>query len=415
MTDPDAQVIGAVLMARLDALAAFTDEPGRLSRFYLTPAHRAAAETVRGWMQEAGLAAEIDAVGNVVGRTAPGSDRPVLLLGSHIDTVRDAGRYDGAFGVLAAIAGVAELARRGVMLPFDLEILAFGDEEGARFPATLSGSRAVAGCLAPSALDMTDAQGVSLGEALRRFGCDPAGIPALSRLGRKVLGYLELHIEQGPVLEAEGLPVGIVTAIAGAVRLTVTLRGEAGHAGTVPMAMRHDALAAAAELVLAVEAAAKAGGNSLVATVGQLSLQPGAPNSIPGDVVLSIDLRADGDALRDAALARIEAERDRIAAARGIVIDMKPTYEAPAVTCDADLQSVLAAAIESFGIVPRRLASGAGHDAMVMGALGPVGMLFTRCRGGISHTPAESITAEDAALSVLVLCRALEILGARMA
>jgi hydantoinase/carbamoylase family amidase len=252
---------------------------------------------------------------------------------------------------------------------------------------------------------------VSLREALRRFGCDPDGIPALSRHGRKVLGYLELHIEQGPELEAEDLPVGIVTAIAGAVRLAVTIRGEAGHAGTVPMAMRHDALAAAAEFVLAVESAAHTGAGSLVATVGQLSLRPDAPNSIPGEVVCSIDLRAVRDALREAALGRIEAARARIAAARDVAIEMRATYEASTVTCDAGLQAVLAEAIAFHGIRPRRLASGAGHDAMVMGVLGPVGMLFTRCRGGISHTPAESITAGDAALSVLVLCRALEILG----
>jgi allantoate deiminase len=409
----DARVaeIGATLMARLDALACFTDEPGRLTRFYLTPAHRAAADQVRRWMEEARLTSETDAIGNVVGRTRPGSDKPLLILGSHIDTVRDAGRYDGALGVLGAIAAVEELRRRGVTLPFDIEIIAFGDEEGARFPSTLAGSRAVAGTFDVATLDVLDAEGVSLRQALVAFGCDPAGIPALSRRGRHVVGYLELHIEQGPVLEAEGLPVGIVTAIAGAVRLTVTLRGAAGHAGTVPMAMRRDALAAAAELVLAVEEAARLNEGGVVATVGQLALRPGASNSIPGEVVLSIDLRAERDDVRDAALHRIETAARAIAATRHVAIELRGTYEAPAVQCDAGLQAVLAAAVTACGLPARYLQSGAGHDALVMGPLGRIGMLFTRCRGGVSHTPAESITAGDAGLSVMVICSAIEMLA----
>jgi allantoate deiminase len=400
--------IGAALMARLDALACFTDEPGRLTRFYLTQAHRVAADQVRAWMEEAGLTSEIDAIGNVVGRTELAPERPLLILGSHIDTVRDAGRYDGALGVLGAIAAIEELRRRGAVVPFDIEVIAFGDEEGARFPSTLSGSRAVAGSFDLATLDVVDAEDVSLRQALVGFGCDPAGIPALSRRGRRVVGYLELHIEQGPVLEAEGLPVGVVTAIAGAVRLTATLRGVAGHAGTVPMAMRRDALAAAAELVLAVEEAAQVNGGGLVATVGQLALRPGASNSIPGEVVLSIDLRAERDDVRDATLQRIETAARAIAATRHVTIELRRTYEAPAVQCDAGLQAILATVIGGCGLPVCHLQSGAGHDALVMGPLGRIGMLFTRCRGGVSHTPAESITAEDAGLSVMVLCSAIE-------
>jgi allantoate deiminase len=409
----DARVaeIGAALMARLDALARFTDEPGRLTRFYLTPAHRAAADQLRGWMEEAGLTSEIDAIGNVVGRAGVVSDRPLLILGSHIDTVRDAGRYDGALGVLGAIAAVEELRRRGAALPFDVEVIAFGDEEGARFPATLSGSRAVAGSFDLATLDVVDAEGVSLRQALEAFGCDPADIRALSRRGRRVVGYLELHIEQGPVLEAEGLPVGVVTAIAGAVRVTATLRGVAGHAGTVPMAMRRDALTAAAELVLAVEEAAQVNGGGLVATVGQLTLRPGASNSIPGEVVLSIDLRAERDHVRDAALHLIETAARAIAATRQVMVELRATYEAPAVQCDAGLQAILARAVTAFGLPVCHLQSGAGHDALVMGPLGRIGMLFTRCRGGVSHTPAESITLEDAGVSVMVLCSAIEMLA----
>jgi allantoate deiminase len=409
----DARVaeIGAALMARLDTLAQFTDEPGRLTRFYLTPAHRAAADRVRGWMEEAGLTSEIDAIGNVVGRTGRGSERPLLILGSHIDTVRDAGRYDGTLGVLGAIAALEEARRCGAELPFDIEVIAFGDEEGARFPATLSGSRAVAGTFDLATLAVVDADGISLRQALEAFGCDPTGIPALSRRGRRVVGYIELHIEQGPVLEAEGLPIGVVTAVAGAVRLTVTLRGVAGHAGTVPMAMRRDALAAAAELVLAVEEAALVNGGGLVATVGQLALRPGASNSIPGEVVLSIDLRAERDNIRDAALHRVETAARAIAATRHVSIELRGTYEAPAVQCDAGLQAILANAVEACGLPVRYLQSGAGHDALVMGPLGRIGMLFTRCSGGVSHTPAERITAEDAGISVMVLCSAIELLA----
>ena len=411
MQDARVAEIGAALMARLDALARFTDEPGRLTRFYLTPAHRAAADQLRGWMEEAGLTSEIDAIGNVVGRAGVVSDRPLLILGSHIDTVRDAGRYDGALGVLGAIAAVEELRRRGAALPFDVEVIAFGDEEGARFPATLSGSRAVAGSFDLATLDVVDAEGVSLRQALEAFGCDPADIRALSRRGRRVVGYLELHIEQGPVLEAEGLPVGVVTAIAGAVRVTATLRGVAGHAGTVPMAMRRDALTAAAELVLAVEEAAQVNGGGLVATVGQLTLRPGASNSIPGEVVLSIDLRAERDHVRDAALHLIETAARAIAATRQVMVELRATYEAPAVQCDAGLQTMLARAVTAFGLPVCHLQSGAGHDALVMGPLGRIGMLFTRCRGGVSHTPAESITLEDAGVSVMVLCSAIEMLA----
>lgn len=394
---------GPVLMERLDALAQFTDEPGVLTRLYLSPAHKAAALQVERWMTMAGMSARIDAVGNVVGRyegVAPGM--PALLIGSHVDTVRNAGKYDGNLGVLAAIAAVAELDRLGERRPFAVEVLAFGDEEGVRFPVTLSGSRAIAGILEPHALDAEDGGGVTVREALQGFGCDPSDIAGVRRRKQAVLGYVELHIEQGPVLEAEGLPVGIVTAINGASRYAVEVTGEAGHAGTVPMALRKDALVAAAEMVIAVERRC-AMLPDLVGTVGTLEVVQGAVNVVPGAVRFTIDIRAPADATRSEAIADLEREFEAIAGRRRVRMSLSRTYDAPAVTCAPWLMDHLEAAVVRLGIRPRRLPSGAGHDGLAVAALCPVGMLFIRCGAGISHHPAEAITAEDADVAVRVL------------
>ena len=391
-------------MARLAHLATFTSTPGSLTRLFLTPAHKAAAGQVAAWMQDAGLRTEMDAIGNVVGCTHPAGDaRPALLLGSHIDTVRQAGRYDGAFGVLAAIAALAELRGQGRTLPFPVEVIAFGDEEGVRFPVTMTGSRAVAGCFDPAALDAADAEGVSLRDALAAFGCDPDAIPGVSRAGRPVLGYVEAHIEQGPVLEAQSLPLGIVTAIAGATRLRATVTGTAGHAGTVPMSMRHDALVAAAGMVMAVEHVA-ASRRGLVATVGQMLVQPGAPNSIPGEVEFTLDIRAGDDAVRLKGVTDIQHAIRQVGSERGVGVQLRTTHDAPAVACDPHLQAALTGAVEKLGVPPLHLPSGAGHDAMAMARLCPVGMLFTRCWRGVSHNPAEAIVTTDAGLAVLALC-----------
>ena len=394
---------GEALMARLDDLARFTDQPGALTRLYLSPAHKAATRQVAAWMEEAGMAAEVDAVANVAGRyegERPGL--PAVLLGSHIDTVRDAGRYDGNLGVIAAIQAVAELNRRGERLPFAVEVLAFGDEEGVRFPTALAGSRAVAGTFDPATLDARDADGVSVREALEAFGCDPSAIPSIARRRDQALAYVEVHIEQGPVLEAEGLPVGVVTAINGASRFKAEVTGEAGHAGTVPMGLRKDALAAAAEMVLAVERRAAAA-PELVGTVGRLEVAPGAVNVIPAAARFTIDLRAPDDAVRNAAAADIENAFRDTAVRRGVELRLERTYDEPARACDPALIEQLAATVEHAGIRPRRLPSGAGHDGLAMAALCPIGMLFVRCEGGISHNPAESITTEDADVAVRVL------------
>jgi len=390
------------LMDRLADLATASDDAVGLTRLFLSPAHARAAEMVKGWMREAGLTTEIDAIGNVVGRTPPRPDAPTLLLGSHIDTVRNAGWYDGNFGVCAAIEALGVSGA----LPYNVEIVAFGDEEGVRFPATLAGSRAVAGTFDPVTLALCDADGASLGDALRQFGCDPAAIPAIARSPEDIAAYVELHIEQGPVLEAENLALGIVTAINGASRFAVTVTGAAGHAGTVPMALRRDALAAAAAMITAIEMRAQET-PGLVATVGSLSLRPGAPNSIPGEVRFSIDIRAPEDNTRLAAITDIRAALANIAERRHVAAEMTQIHDAPATPCAAWLQDQLAEAVAAIGITPFHLPSGAGHDAMAIAALCPVGMFFVRCKGGVSHTPDESITGEDADLAVAALTRFL--------
>jgi len=395
--------LGEPVMARLESLAGFTEVPGELTRLYLSPAHKSAALQVEQWMIGAGMEVAIDAVGNVVGRyEGRESGRPALLLGSHIDTVRNAGKYDGALGVLAAIEAVAGLHASGERRPFPIEVVAFGDEEGVRFPVTLTGSRALAGTLDPAALDAKDADGMSLREALQQFGCDPLQISKVPRPPEDVLGYLEVHIEQGPVLEAEGLPVGVVTAINGASRFVVDLTGEAGHAGTVPMTLRKDALAAAAEMILAIERRATAT-SGLVATVGVIEAMPGAVYVVPGAARFSIDIRARADSVRADAIAGLERDLAAIAERRGIGMAMRRTYDAPAATCAPWLVEELEAAVARTGIRPRRLSSGAGHDALAMVDLCPIGMLFVRCKGGVSHNPAEQVTAEDAAAAVRVL------------
>jgi hydantoinase/carbamoylase family amidase len=394
---------GAKLMARLDAFAAFTGEPGRLTRLFLSEAHRRAAEAFIGWCAEAGLEARIDAAGNVVARyEGRRAGAPALMLGSHIDTVRDAGRYDGNYGALAALAIVEALAASGERLDHAVEIVAFGDEEGVRYRTTLTGSRALAGDYPADALDQKDAAGVMMRDALGAFGGDPDKVLGLR--ADHVAAFVEGHIEQGPVLEAEGLPIGVVTAINGASRLEVGVDGQAGHAGATPMTLRRDAFAAAAEMALMIERRARAEPD-LVATVGRMEVWPGAANVIPGHAQFSIDLRAPDDARRAVAIADLTARIEAIAAARGVRSSLAKTHEAAAFVCDPRIVAGLTRAVEEMGVPPRLLPSGAGHDTMVMGGLCPAGMLFVRCRGGISHNPLESITLEDCAFGLAALTR----------
>ncbi|MGA8584520.1 MAG: allantoate amidohydrolase [Roseiarcus sp.] len=394
---------GRRLMARLDAFAAFSDEPRRLTRLFLSDAHRRAAEAFIGWCGEAGLEARIDAAGNVVARyEGRRAGAPALMLGSHIDTVRDAGRYDGNYGALAALAVVETLAERGERLDHAIEIVAFGDEEGVRFRTTLTGSRALAGTYPEDALDQRDSAGVSMREALKAFGGDPERAGSIRRTG--VAAFVEAHIEQGPILEAEGLPLGIVTAINGATRLEVGVDGVAGHAGATPMRLRRDALTAAAETALAIEARARSEAD-LVATVGRFDVWPDATNVIPGHVQFSIDIRSPDDARRAAARIDLEQLIGAIAAARGVSVSVAIPHDASAFACDRSIIADLKKAVEAVGVPPRLLPSGAGHDTMVMGKLCRAGMLFVRCKGGVSHNPLESITVEDCALGLKALTR----------
>ena len=393
------------ILQRCDALARHSELPGGLTRVFLSPQARAAADLVLGWMREAGMQARLDAIGNAVGRYE--GERPAaacLMLGSHLDTVRDAGKYDGMLGVVTAIECVHLLNAREARLPFAIEVVGFGDEEGVRFGTTLLGSRAVAGTLDPKVLESRDAQGVSIAEALRGFGLNPQEIPSVRRKRGAVLAYAELHIEQGPVLEAEGLPVGVVTAINGFSRLRATLRGEAGHAGTVPMSLRRDALAAAAECVLAVERIARAR-PELVATVGRIEARPGAINVIPGEVQFTVDVRSPEDAAREQAVAALRTEIALIAQARSIGFEIETLQELGSSACAPWLMAQLERAVASEGLRPLRLPSGAGHDGMALKAIADIAMLFVRCRRGISHHPAEAISAEDAGTGARVLYR----------
>ncbi len=394
---------GPDICARIDALAAITADAPLLTRVFLSPEQRRATDLVLSWMRAAGMTARMDEIGNAVGRyegATPGL--PALVLGSHLDTVRNAGKYDGMLGVVTAIACVDRLNRVGQRLPFAIEIFGFSDEEGVRFGTTMLGSRAVAGAFDRSQLDRADDSGATMRDALVGFGLDPDAIQAAARRRDDVLAYVELHIEQGPVLEAEGLPVGCVTAISGAARYEISLTGMAGHAGTVPMGARRDALAAAAECVLAVETRCGAE-MGLVGTVGRLEVATPAINVIPGHVRFTIDIRAPDDDRRSAAEEDLLNTIAAIGRRRQVGIAVRKLHELAAAPCAPWLMDRIDRAIALQGIAPFRLPSGAGHDAMAMIGIADIGMIFVRCAGGISHHPAESITVEDAEMGARVL------------
>jgi allantoate deiminase len=405
--EADAARLARVVMQRCDELATFSEQPGELTRRFATPAARRASDAVRRWMLDAELSVREDAAGNLVGR-APASarGRRTLLLGSHLDSVRNAGRYDGPLGVLAAIGALELLKARGERLPFAVDVYAFSDEEGTRFGTAYLGSAAVAGGFAPGWLERRDEDGVSMAEALRSYGGDPAALASARRDPDDLIGWVELHIEQGPLLEERGHPVGVVEAIAGQTRWEVELTGAAGHAGTVPMEGRRDALCAAAEVVLAVEDCARECAG-LVATVGELTAAPGAANVIPGGARLSVDVRHADNAVRRAALQKLEGGLRRIASARGVELSLGVRFEHDAVPCSPQLVEALERAVAAAGVEPLRLVSGAGHDAVQLARVTPVGMLFVRCEGGVSHDPAEAVAEADVAVALEALGRFL--------
>ncbi|MTV37235.1 allantoate amidohydrolase [Duganella radicis] len=395
---------GPAVMQWSEELAAWSDESDALTCAYMTPAHRQTAAQLLEWMRAAGMEAHIDAVGNVVGIYR--SDAPnakTLMTGSHYDTVRNGGKYDGRLGILLPIAIVRHLHQRGEKLPFNFEVVGFAEEEGVRFKSTFLGSTAVTGRFDLALLDQTDADGVSMRDALLAAGHDVSRISAIARNPADLLGFVEVHIEQGPVLLERDLALGVVTAIAGSSRYLVDLTGLASHAGTTPMSMRRDAAAAAAEIVLLVEQRC-AQAPSLVGTVGQLQVPGGSVNVIPGACNLSLDIRAADDAVR---LATVQDVLDGIAAIcarRQIECNVQKIVDASAAPCAPRLMRQFGDAIERAGLPRFDLLSGAGHDAMAMAAITDVAMLFTRCgNGGISHNPLETMTADDADIAARVL------------
>ncbi|MFJ5157566.1 allantoate amidohydrolase [Pantoea sp. NPDC088449] len=408
MSASEAQSAAARVMARCDTLAAISESEEGLTRVYLSPEQLRANARVAEWMQAAGMTTWQDAVGNICGRyeaAQPGAQ--ALLLGSHLDTVRNAGRYDGMLGVLSAIETVQWLHDRQQRLPLAIEIVGFGDEEGTRFGITLLGSRGITGSWPESWVTHPDGNGITVAEAMQDVGFDAAKILDAAREVNDIAAYLELHIEQGPCLEQEDLALGVVTAINGARRLNCSFVGEAGHAGTVPMTHRKDALAAAAEWMVFIEHTTQQQDPQLVATVGTLSCLPGAVNVIPGEVQLSLDVRGPQDEPLERLLSTLLTQAQAIALRRGLTFSANEYYHIAATACDARLQQALSHAVETVQGRSLSLPSGAGHDAIAIAERWPVGMLFVRNHRGISHHPAESVQADDVALGVQAYLQAV--------
>ncbi len=391
------------VMQRIEELAKITDEPGRLTRTFGSPAMQRANELVASWMCEAGMKTRVDAIGNLIGHYAgEKADAKILLFGSHLDTVRNAGKFDGPLGVILAIACVVELHRQKIQLPFAIEVIGFADEEGVRYQSTYLGSKVLAGSFDAKDLKRKDADGISLADAIKNFSGDPAKLKSARLNPKNLLGYIEAHIEQGPVLEKNNLAVGIVTAIAGQTRARITFTGHAGHAGTTPMNLRQDALCAAAEFILAVENLARKT-TGLVATVGQVKVEPGASNVIPGEVNLTLDLRHAKDSIRQAAHKKLKLIGSQITRRRKLKFANEVVHETRAVVCSEKLSAQLATAVKQQLKKVLHLPSGAGHDAAVMGKITPAAMLFIRCKNGLSHHPDELASLADVGVALDVL------------
>ncbi|QVQ24156.1 hydantoinase/carbamoylase family amidase [Achromobacter deleyi] len=388
-------------------------EKGQLTVTYLTDAHRACAQRISHWMRECGFdEVAIDAVGNVVGRyraDRPGA--PTLMTGSHYDTVRNGGKYDGRLGIFVPMACVRELHRQGRRLPFDLEVIGFAEEEGQRYRAAFLGSGALIGDFKPEWLDQKDAGGITMREAMVHAGLCIDDIPKLRRDPARYLGFIEVHIEQGPVLYELGLPLGIVTSINGSVRYQAQIFGMASHAGTTPMDRRRDAAVAAAELALFVERRAALDADS-VGTIGMLEVPSGSINVVPGECRFSLDLRAPSDPQRDALVNDVLAELAAICQRRGLRYALEETMRVAAAPSDPAWQQRWERAVEALGVPVYRMPSGAGHDAMKLHEVMPQAMLFVRGQNaGISHNPRESTTSDDIQLAALAMQGLLDALA----
>ncbi len=396
---------GAETARHLDELAKLSAPGPGVTRLPYGPEHRAAVDYLTEMMAGAGLETRLDAAATLVGRTE-GGGAGTFYMGSHQDSVPQGGAFDGIAGVVLPVMAMQLLAEEGVVLPFAVEVLGFADEEGVRFPTALVGSRAIAGTVDMAVLDMVDRDGVSLRAALEGFGCDPEAIPAVARDRGSALGYLEAHIEQGPVLEAEGEALGVVTGICGIERHALRFVGETGHAGTVPMAARKDALVGAARVIAEVDRLARAT-PGMRATVGQVEVRPGAVNAVPGEVRMPVELRSEDDAAREAAGLEIQGFARRVAEEAGLELEAERTYAQPAAPCDPALRAALVEAVKAGGGRGLELTSGATHDASAIADLCPISMLFVRCRGGISHRPDEFATPADLGAAVAAIAATL--------
>ena len=411
--------LASIVIERIDALGKMSDEPGRLTRTFGSSAMHRANDLVASWMRKAGMETRLDAIGNLIGRfESPKSIRrrqkhfggqevqdpksKVLLLGSHLDTVCDAGKFDGPLGVLIAIACVQYLNDSGVDLPFAIEVVAFCDEEGVRYQSTDLGSRVLAGTFDRKDLKRLDANGISMVDAIREFGGNPHAFDSAKAEKKNLLGYVEVHIEQGPILEAKNLSVGVVSAISGQSRFKYKFVGKAGHAGTVPMNLRSDALCAAAEFITEVEAYSKKI-RGLVATVGTIKALPGASNVISGETSLTLDVRHPDDRVRKSASAKLRNMAGEIARRRGLKVQTDCVHEAISVSCDRKASALLERLSRIHQGRSILLPSGAGHDAAAIAAITSVAMLFVRCKGGISHHPDEFASEKDILVALKIL------------
>lgn len=395
------------MIGRIEALAQCS-QPGRgVTRLSFTEQSEQAIQLVAGWMEEAGMKVRRDAVNNLIGRyEGMDPDAPVLLIGSHLDSVAEAGKYDGILGVIAGIEVVHAFKESGTITKNPIEVISFCDEEGTRFHTTFLGSRAISGTLREPDLEAQDHEGVTVAQAMRAVGCDPEQYRRAARDPQTILGYLELHIEQGPVLEEMGQSCGVVTGIAGQSRYEFRVEGQAGHAGTVPVRLRRDALAGAAEMIQAVERIALKN-ESVVATVGRLAVLPGASNVIPGMVEGTLDIRSLQDDVKQSALLELIEEFRQIAQRRGLACHFQRVMDSPAVACTEAFILAIETVMEERGMKPLRLVSGAGHDAMAVAAFTDIGMIFVRCREGVSHHPDEYASPEDILKGTTVLMNAV--------
>jgi allantoate deiminase len=380
------------IIARCREIAAHTEVPGEITRRFLTPPMHTVHSLLRQWMEAGGMTVHVDAIGNLRGLLqSPVPNAPRLIIGSHLDTVPNAGAFDGILGVILGIAVIEELYER--QPPFSIEVIGFSEEEGVRFSKPFLGSLAVVGKLDPETLQRIDQDGISVADAVRDYGLDPAQLPA-ALLSRDAFAYLEFHIEQGPILESEEASLGIVQALVGQTRMQLVFEGQANHAGTTPMHLRHDAMAAAAEWIAAVEAYADSQ-EGVVATVGKLEAFPGAGNVIAGKVKASLDLRHADDKTRHSAVEALTQLAKTAATRRGVTLTLRTEMEQSAVPLDPHLTALLQSAAANAGFPSSKMTSGAGHDAMILAPTIPSAMLFLRSPGGLSHHPDEAVLPQD--------------------